>query len=418
MDKVTQINVEGRDYGFVAGQAVKGICSSAASDYIKIVTLPEGADLVEGMLVDIRFANGNTAGFLNTQTIYSSDGLVYYWDSQLTEAVTIPPEGCYSITPVSGQRYAYKAWPILSVGGYAKPLCDIKGYARGGVLWNSGDSVVVITLDDKYLALNTIAAVIKQGLNIPVTSDGLYNWPETSITPNSVRPPTGGAVLTAISNAINSAIPGAVAEAVSASFERNHPKGSTYDQYPGQKSPMDLWGDFSTWEVLDYGGAFFRTGGGSADLFEKTLTINSVSGTTLSFSSAHGLVVGQIVYDPVNNESRKVASVPNTTSATVDSAFTGSVTKIMVAQFQATAKNGLKLNSKADMTGTANTTEGHSHSYTRYRQQMPQSGSDTNCWNGTVSVATSSAVDKIYLGSNDTETRPDNFTKVVWVRTA
>ena len=54
-------------------------------------------------------------------------------------------------------------------------------------------------------------------------------------------------------------------------FNLIYPVGVTYTQYPQQASPNELWGEFSTWEVIDYDGAFFRAEGTNANAFiEKT----------------------------------------------------------------------------------------------------------------------------------------------------
>lgn len=50
-------------------------------------------------------------------------------------------------------------------------------------------------------------------------------------------------------------------------FNAAWPIGSTYTQYPQQKSPNELFGSYSTWEEIDYGGAFFRASGGGAEAF-------------------------------------------------------------------------------------------------------------------------------------------------------
>ena len=52
MDKVTQVNIEGHNYGFVAGQAVKGSCTSTAADWVKTIVLPEGAVAITGFWGD------------------------------------------------------------------------------------------------------------------------------------------------------------------------------------------------------------------------------------------------------------------------------------------------------------------------------------------------------------------------------
>ena len=54
-------------------------------------------------------------------------------------------------------------------------------------------------------------------------------------------------------------------------FDLVRPIGDTYVQYPQQASPMELWGSFSTWSVVNYDGAFFRAEGTNANAFiEKT----------------------------------------------------------------------------------------------------------------------------------------------------
>ena len=50
-------------------------------------------------------------------------------------------------------------------------------------------------------------------------------------------------------------------------FDLIYPVGVTYTQYPQQASPNELWGEFSTWKVVNYGGAFFRAEGGNANAF-------------------------------------------------------------------------------------------------------------------------------------------------------
>ena len=50
-------------------------------------------------------------------------------------------------------------------------------------------------------------------------------------------------------------------------FDLVRPIGDTYVQYPQQASPMELWGSFSTWNVVNYDGAFFRAEGTNAAAF-------------------------------------------------------------------------------------------------------------------------------------------------------
>ena len=170
MDKITQVNIEGHNYGFVAGQAVRGVSGAQAADYVKTVILPEGASLVEGMLLAVTFVNGNTAGFAGTQKAYSSDGETFYWDDQLTDPITLPPVGCYTMTLVSGEEYDYAAYPVWSINGVAQPFCDSRGHPCGGPLWASGDTVTVLNLDGKYIALQSTLNEVKAASPLPVTS--------------------------------------------------------------------------------------------------------------------------------------------------------------------------------------------------------------------------------------------------------
>lgn len=87
-------------------------------------------------------------------------------------------------------------------------------------------------------------------------------------------------------------------------FDLVRPIGDTYVQYPQQASPMDLWGAFSTWEVINYDGAFFRAEGTNANAFiEKTGVLSKQSQSLLKHShtgttSEDGLHKHYFNYDP------------------------------------------------------------------------------------------------------------------------
>jgi hypothetical protein len=110
-------------------------------------------------------------------------------------------------------------------------------------------------------------------------------------------------------------------------FNLTWPVGVTYPQYPGEKSPMDLWGEFSTWEPINYNGAFFRAAGGNANPWIEVTTTNGRNftikeGRAVPLNSA--LKYGATVM--FNGESRTVNNVvgsgSNITSFDVNSAFT------------------------------------------------------------------------------------------------
>jgi len=58
-----------------------------------------------------------------------------------------------------------------------------------------------------------------------------------------------------------------VSASASVQFDIAWPVGVVYPQYPGCKSPNDLWGSYSTWQEIDYSGSFFRASGGNAAAF-------------------------------------------------------------------------------------------------------------------------------------------------------
>jgi hypothetical protein len=110
-------------------------------------------------------------------------------------------------------------------------------------------------------------------------------------------------------------------------FNLTWPVGVTYPQYPGEKSPMDLWGEFSTWEPINYNGAFFRAAGGNANPWIEVTTTNGRNftikeGRAVPLNSA--LKYGATVM--FNGESRTVNNVvgsgANITSFSVSDNFT------------------------------------------------------------------------------------------------
>lgn len=61
-----------------------------------------------------------------------------------------------------------------------------------------------------------------------------------------------------------------------------HPIGSTYVQYPGQKSPNTLWGAVSVWTEIDYKGVFFRAKGNGVKSDGVTLDGNNANAFSTS----------------------------------------------------------------------------------------------------------------------------------------
>ena len=231
-----------------------------------------------------------------------------------------------------------------------------------------------------------------------------------------------------------------VSASVNAQFDVAWPVGCVYTQYPGQKSPMDLWGDISTWEVLEYGGAFFRADGGNADYFEKALTVVSQNSTTITFGVAHGLAVGSIVYDAENNESRLVASVTNSTTVEVSSAFTNTVSELNVSQVSQNKYHRHSWSNKhthsntvgkgnLSVSGSVGYQSGSSGSYGGNDTGDYSTGTSRSWksnWQGSISGSPSITNAEASISGNtdyngdstNQEARSENFTYKIWKRTA
>lgn len=167
-------------------------------------------------------------------------------------------------------------------------------------------------------------------------------------------------------------------------FDINYPIGVTYTQYPQQKSPNELWGDISTWEELDYSGAFFRSSGGCANGFatdEDTLSNCLQAQATAKnglevCSAASGGTACKTSSDGTHCHLGGIA-VSNTNAGDVMYGYESNSATGAVAAFTATY---YKYRAKTSCTGS------HSHS--------------------------------VYLSSTNAETRPVNYTVKIWVRTA
>lgn len=154
MAKLLRQNIGGTDYT-MAGCALTGVCASAASDFIKAVTLSDGDQLSDGMSVVVTFANGNTAGNAPVPlTIYSSDQTNYYTDSELTQPFTLAPSGCYDLEYTgSGNAYSYMSYPVIQAGGVAAPLCNAQGKKASGAVWLAGDKVTLLYNDNSFIVI-------------------------------------------------------------------------------------------------------------------------------------------------------------------------------------------------------------------------------------------------------------------------
>ena len=173
-EKITGINVEGRVYEFLSGQGVKGACTAPASSWTKPIVLPEGAVLLDGLIMAITFVNGTNVGFSGTKTVYSSDGENFYYDQAKTDPVTLPPEGNYILEHTSGEEYSFSAFPTITYGNYTLPVRDAKGHITGGEVWSTGDTVICMFMDNMFLMLSAaVSNAVASGDMNPVTSNAV-----------------------------------------------------------------------------------------------------------------------------------------------------------------------------------------------------------------------------------------------------
>ena len=272
----------------------------------------------------------------------------------------------YVIDMTNGNTYGdgSTTYPKLSINsGTAYPLCDANGQYLASGAWAAGDTIKVIFTGAKFL------------MSTRAPTDAVTNGDKSPITSN------------------------AVFQIVANQFNVMRPIGSTYTQYPGQQNPNQLWGTYSTWIELDYGGAFFREDGGNALAFETSLTISSRNDTTLVFTTDHNLEVGSLLYDPTHNECRKVTAVTDTTTVVINNGFSFSdFATVIVGQNSENKEHKHTITLRGDYAGSGSFSGGYTSSAYGGKH-----------WDTTsVTCADSGGI----------ESRPCNFTVKVWKRTA
>lgn len=185
-------------------------------------------------------------------------------------------------------------------------------------------------------------------------------------------------------------------------FDIAWPIGVTYPQYPGCKSPNELWGQYSTWVELDFGGAFFRSNGGNASAFEASKVVSSINGTSITIAN-HGLTVGSVLYDKAHNESRVVTAVTNINVVVVNAAFSSSdITNLLITQ---NSQNLSHLHSIASHTHTLGGSTGNagSHNHTTISQSENKTPATEGTHGHTIYVSNngSQRATKTYVAAND-----------------
>lgn len=243
-----------------------------------------------------------------------------------------------------------------------------------------------------------------------------------------------------------------VSASASVQFDIAWPIGVTYPQYPGCKSPNELWGDFSTWEELNFSGAFFRSSGGNASSFEASKVVSAINGTTITIAD-HGLTVGCVLLDPANNESRVVTTVTNANNIVIDSAFTNtSLASVLISQNSQNLSHSHEFSETTGIENVAHThdfsgvtSEDGNHTHAEYilntgsaipsactgtvyagqpagpYDTLTANGSHVHTFGGTTGSESANHTHDISGttgASGDTESRPIDFTFKIWKRIA
>jgi hypothetical protein len=192
-------------------------------------------------------------------------------------------------------------------------------------------------------------------------------------------------------------------------FNTIYPVGYVYPQYPGQKNPNELWGEISTWEALDYKGAFFRAGniGETSDSnalpFEKAATVARVDEANrniIYMDAVYGdIKEGCILYDPNSNNSWLVSkneTANNVSKVTLTTSVSDSIilTNILIGQ--------------------EDSFQTHTHTYTHFdasksKYQIAHAGYYNFGWSDSGTFNTTGR-------HNEHETRSVNFTYILWKR--
>lgn len=198
-------------------------------------------------------------------------------------------------------------------------------------------------------------------------------------------------------------------------FDTIYPIGYVYSQYPGQKDPNELWGDISTWEMLDYGGAFFRAANGGSEEFEKSLAISNLNGTNITFEEEHSLKKGSILYDPEGNESRLVTEITDTYTVVIDRVFTSTtLTNVLIGQYSQAP------NIVGSFTARVRVEHGEGICITDKGSTYWYTGGSTSHYNRVDFDASQPTASTDINGSNvytnNGELRPENYTYRIWKR--
>lgn len=229
-------------------------------------------------------------------------------------------------------------------------------------------------------------------------------------------------------------------------FDSLFPIGYVYEQLPGQKSPIEMYGELSEWMELDYGGAFFCSYDGNPVDFETTLDVESVNETTVTFVNIPNLSSGQIIYDFEHNESRTITGLGGARIVYINAPFSNTdVSKVIVSQADSMRSHSHPMNHGHSASSSSSceqsfyfygnisnnrTISGDPNNYARGSGGSSAVAYGVTLWGIPPYIDTYPHVDGVststsvtdYNGNTgytgDSEVRPNNFTVKLWKRIA
>lgn len=193
-DSVSQVNIEGRLYQFIAAQALVGRCETIANDPVKRLEMAEGAAMPDGMMLKIDFTYANTY----EPTGYA-DRLLLVYGNRAFDIVDV-----HGVLASGSELWGDSASPtilgmcletkfyIFGAGGGAA------NYSRQGAYCDTAGNVAA-----KVAVMKDF--VLTQGSVFPITFEndctGATGWTlnvnntgAKSVTVNTVPTSTGGAL--------------------------------------------------------------------------------------------------------------------------------------------------------------------------------------------------------------------------------
>ncbi len=371
-----------------------------ASDSSELMDLNDLAELLQPYLVD-----GEEGHFIDTGHIYlngiyvrpDNAERIYADDIDDTVIFAKPEDGTGNLIYTAFVDLAYDYWEKLNDVPPTESLSFVPYNMTK--LESSDDAYYVFDNTSKISSLNNNYVYLKCITHTKEVKDPLPEESNASFVVNGIV--TAKKIYGEFAGSISP-------DGIRTLFDIIYPVGYVYPQYPAEKSPNEMWGDFSAWEEIDFGGAFFRASGGNALNFELSATVASIDETNRAILYMDDVYAdikqGCILYDPNSNNSWLVSK-----NETVNS-----VSKVTLAT---TVSESITLTNL--IIGQEDSLLEHKHNVSAVVWKGNVWGNDRvgygggGGWTDQVSVTVNGVRDSRY---NANENRVVNFTYILWKR--